>query len=140
MQPPLSNRNTCRIKQDITLSAQKNITDTHVITTSPWWKNNIATLQAMVGAKPTIPINKIHERPTFSTLWHIQHSIGDGIHKIGKIKFPLDGHAGYILLKEAFFLLLRKEWKDPENSASITRYLSPQLKKKNRKPKKEVEG
>ena len=77
-------------------------------------ENKIATLQAMVGAKPTIPINKIHERPTFSTLWHIQHSIGDGIHKIGKIKFPLDGHAGYILLKEAFFLLLRKGWKDPE--------------------------
>ena len=77
-------------------------------------KYTIATLQTMLGAKLTGPINKIHKRPTFSTLWNIQHHIIDGLRKIGNFKLPLDGHVGYILSKEAFSLLSSKEWRDPE--------------------------
>ena len=77
-------------------------------------KYTIATLQAMVGADPTGPIDKIHERPTFSTLWHLQCQIVDGLLKVGNVQFPLDGQSGYILSKETFDLFLRKEWRDPE--------------------------
>ena len=72
------------------------------------------TLLAMVGAKPTIPIDKIHWCSTFSTLWHLQRKIINEIRKLGNVKYPLDGHAGYILLKDAFTLFSSKEWKDPE--------------------------
>ena len=59
-------------------------------------KYTIATLQAMVGAKPTGLINKIHERPKFSNLWQLQHHLFSRIRKVGNIKFPLDGHSVYI--------------------------------------------
>ena len=62
----------------------------------------------MVGAKLTGPIDKIHERPTFSTLWQLQRQIINRISKLGNVKFTLDGHAGYILSKEAFALFLSK--------------------------------
>ena len=71
-------------------------------------KYTIATLQAMVGADPTGPIDKIHERPTFSSLWYLQRHIVYRIRKVGNIKLPLDGHAGYILSKEAFSLFSSK--------------------------------
>ena len=58
----------------------------------------------MVGAKLTAPMDKIHKRPAFSTLWHLQRQLFVRLRKIGNIKFPLDGHYGYILLKEAFTL------------------------------------
>ena len=74
----------------------------------------IATLQAMVGAKPTGPTDKIHERPTFSTVCHLQIQLVDGLRKLVNFKFPLDSHSGCILLKEAFSLFSSKEWKDPE--------------------------
>ena len=62
-------------------------------------KYAIATLQAMVGAKLTSPIDKIHEQPTFSTLWHLQLQLVDGLRKVGNGQFLIDGHAGYILSK-----------------------------------------
>ena len=71
-------------------------------------KYTIATLQAMVGAKPTGPIDKIHERPTYSTLCHLQNQLSSNLRKVGNIKYLLDGHAGYILLKEAFSLFYSK--------------------------------
>ena len=77
-------------------------------------KYTIAILQAMVGAKPNGTINKIHKNPTFSTLWHLQRQLVDRMHKVGNIKFPLDGHTDYILSKEPFALFLGKEWRDPE--------------------------
>ena len=61
----------------------------------------ISTLQAMVGANPTGPIDNIHERPTFSTLWHLQRQLVNGLRKVGKVNFPLDVHSGYILSKYA---------------------------------------
>ena len=47
----------------------------------------------MVGVKPTGPIDKIHERPTFSTLWHLQRQLVDRLRKVGNVKSPLEGHA-----------------------------------------------
>ena len=77
-------------------------------------KPTIAALQAMVGAKPTSPIDKIHECPTFITLCHLQRQLVERLRKVGNFKFSLDSHAGYIWLKEAFALFSIKEWKDPE--------------------------
>ena len=59
-------------------------------------KYAIATVHSMVGAKPTDPINKIHKCPIFSTLWHLQRQIIDGLFKVGNAKFSLDSHTGYI--------------------------------------------
>ena len=56
-------------------------------------------LQAMVGVKPTGPIDKIHERPTFRTLWHLQLQPVNGLRKVLNVKLPLEGHNGYILSK-----------------------------------------
>ena len=77
-------------------------------------KYTISALQAMVGAKPTVPIDKIHEQPTFSNLWHLQLQLVEGLQKLGNIQFLIDSHAGYILSTESFSLLSRKEWRDPE--------------------------
>ena len=77
-------------------------------------KYTIATLQAMVGAKTTGPIDKIHERPTFRTLWHLQHHLVSILRKVGNVKLPLDSHSGYILSKEASTLFSSKDWKDPK--------------------------
>ena len=74
----------------------------------------ISTLHAMVGAKPTGSIKNIHERPNFSTLFHLQRQIVDSLRKVGNVKFFLEIHTGYILSKEALPLLLSEEWRDPE--------------------------
>ena len=84
-------------------------------------KYTIAKLQAMVGAKPTVPVDKIHKRPTFSTLWHLQLQLFEGLRKVGNVKFPLGGHSGYILSKEAFDLFSGKEWRDPRRWGSTTK-------------------
>ena len=76
-------------------------------------KYTIATLQAMIGAKPTGPINNIHEHPSLSTIWNLQRQISNGLSKVVNVKSPLDGHTGYIWSKEVFALFLNKGWKDP---------------------------
>ena len=76
-------------------------------------KYTIAMLQAMVVAKPTGPIYKIHELPTFIILCNLQRQLVDGLCKVGNFKFLLDVHAGCILSKEAFVLFLIKECRDP---------------------------
>ena len=77
-------------------------------------KYTISTLQAMVGTKPTGPINNIRERPIFSTLWYLQRQIIDSLSKLGNAKLPLDGHVSYILSKDSFALFSSKQWRDPE--------------------------
>ena len=62
----------------------------------------------MVGAKLTAPMDKIHKRPAFSTLWHLQRQLADGLCKVGNGKLPLYVHAGYILSKDAFALFSSK--------------------------------
>ena len=57
-------------------------------------KYAIEKLQAMVGVKPTFPIDKIHDRPTFSTLWNIQCQLVGGLQKLVSVKYPLDVNAG----------------------------------------------
>ena len=39
----------------------------------------IEALQALVGAKPVGPIDPIHERPTFFSLWHLQQQLVEGL-------------------------------------------------------------
>ena len=57
-------------------------------------KYTIATLQAMVGAKPTGTIHKIHERLKFCTLWNLQGNIFYVLLKSVNIKFLIDVHSG----------------------------------------------
>ena len=70
-------------------------------------------LQALVGAKPVGPIDPIHERPTFSSLWHLQQQLVEGLRKVTNTAYPNDGHSGYILSKESFALYSTKEWMEP---------------------------
>ena len=90
------------------IGAERNFPPPHWINHSAIVNHTIATLQVMVGAKQTGPIDKIHKHPTFSTLWNIQHKIVNDIFKVGNIKFPLEGHVRYILSKEAFTLFFGK--------------------------------
>ena len=73
----------------------------------------IESLQALVGAKPVGPINPIHESPTFSSLWHLQQQLVEGLRKVTNMAYPNDGQWGYILSKEAFYLYSNKEWTEP---------------------------
>ena len=73
----------------------------------------IEALQALVGAKPVGPIDPIHERPTFSSLWHLQQQLVEGLRKVTNTAYQNDGHSGYILSKEAFALYSTKEWMEP---------------------------
>ena len=77
-------------------------------------KYTINMLQAMVGAKLTDPIEKIHKRPTFGTLWNLQRQLVDDLQKVAYIKYPFDSYSRYILLKETFGSFSNKEWTDPE--------------------------
>ena len=73
----------------------------------------IEALQALVGAKHVGPIDPIHERPTFSSLWHLQQQLVEGLLKVTNTAYPNDGHSGYILSRGAFALYLTKEWMEP---------------------------
>ena len=73
----------------------------------------IEALQALVGAKPVGPINPINERPTFSSLWHLQQQFVEGLRKVTNTAYPNNGRSGYILSREAFDLYLIKEWMEP---------------------------
>ena len=74
---------------------------------------NIKALKALVGSKPVGPIDGIHERPTFSSLWHLQKQLVEGLRKLTNTAYPNDGHLGYILSREAFALYSTKEWMEP---------------------------
>ena len=73
----------------------------------------IEALRALVGTKPVGPIDPIHERPTFSSLWHLQQHLVEGLRKVTNTAYTNDGHSGYILSREAFALYLTKEWQEP---------------------------
>ena len=73
----------------------------------------IEALQSLVGAKPVGPIDPIHERPTFSSLWHLHQQLVEGLRKVTNTAYPNDGHLRYILSKEAFALYSTKEWMEP---------------------------
>ena len=73
----------------------------------------IEELQALVGAKPVGPIDPIHEHPTFSSLWHPQQQLVNGLRKVTNTAYPNDGHSGYILSKEPFSIYSPKEWIEP---------------------------
>ena len=69
----------------------------------------IEALQALVGAKPVGPIDPIHKRPTFSSLWHLQQQLVEGLRKVTNTAYPNDGQSGYILSREVFALYSTKE-------------------------------
>ena len=73
----------------------------------------IEELQDLVSEKPVGPIDPIHERPTFSSLWHLQQQLVEGLWKVKNTDYPNGGHSGYILSKEAFALYSMKEWIEP---------------------------
>ena len=73
----------------------------------------IEALQALVGAKPVGPIDPIHERPTFSSLSHLQQQLVEVLRKVTNTAYPNYGHSGYILSKEVFALYSTKEWMEP---------------------------
>ena len=75
----------------------------------------IEALQAVVGAKPVGPIDPIHERPTFSSLWHLQQQLVEGLQKVINTAHPNDSHSEYILSREAFSLYSNKEWQEPSD-------------------------
>ena len=52
----------------------------------------IEALQDLVGATPMGPIGPIHERPTFSSLWHLQQQLVEVLRKVIKTAYPNDGH------------------------------------------------
>ena len=68
----------------------------------------IEALHALVGAKPVGPIDKIHERPTFSSLWDLQKQLVEGLRKVTNTAYPNDGPSVYILSIEAFSLYSTK--------------------------------
>ena len=76
-------------------------------------KYTIDALQAMVGTRPTDRIVKINKSPTFITLYNLQRQLVGGLQKVANAKYPLYGHAGYILLREVFSLFSNKKLTDP---------------------------
>ena len=54
----------------------------------------IEALQALVGAKLVGPIDPIHERPTFSSLWDLQQQLIEGLRKVTNTDYRNDGHSG----------------------------------------------
>ena len=73
MHPPPYDYDICLIDTvDSNIGSERTFPTTHCINHSTMVQYTIATLQARVGAKPTGPFNNIHERPTFSTLCHLQ--------------------------------------------------------------------
>ena len=73
----------------------------------------IEALQALVGAKSVGPIDPIHEHPNFSSLWHLQQQLVEGLQNVTNTAYPNDGHSGYILSREAFALYSTKELQKP---------------------------
>ena len=143
MHPPPPDRNIHWIDtSDSKIGAERMFLTQHCNNQAAMVKYTIAMLQAMVGAKPTNPIGNIHERPTLITLCHLQCQLINGLRKVGNIKFPLDGHIGYILSKQAFALFLSKEWGDPkevggyyETPVTTVTETEQQTKEKNGKSK-----
>ena len=73
----------------------------------------IEALQALVGAKPVGPINPINECPAFSSRWHLQKQLVEGLRKVTNTAYPNDAHSGYILSREEFAIYSTKEWMGP---------------------------
>ena len=73
----------------------------------------IEALQELVRAKPVGPIDTIHERPTFSSLWYLQQQLVESLCKVTNTAYPNDVHWWYILSREALALYSTKEWTEP---------------------------
>ena len=79
----------------------------------------IEALQALVGAKPVGPIDPIHDRPNFSSLWHLHQQLVEGLQKFTNTAYPNYGQSGYILSREAFALYSTKECQEPADVGGV---------------------
>ena len=81
VQQPPPYRDTCWIERQIPRLAPNGCSRHPRNQNAAMVKYNIATIEVMVGANPASPIDKIHNRKTFSTLWHLQHQLVNGLQK-----------------------------------------------------------
>ena len=61
------------------------------------------------------PIQKIHGRPTFGSLWHLAQQIYEALRKLDHKDHPTDGWSGYLMAPEEFAVPSATEWKTPED-------------------------
>ena len=61
------------------------------------------------------PIQKIHGRPTFGSLWHTAQQFYDALRKLDHADHPTDGWSGYLMTPEEFSLRSATTWTHPED-------------------------
>ena len=61
------------------------------------------------------PIQKIHGRPTFGSLWHPAQQLYDTLRKIDHADHPTDVWSGYLMTPEEFALRSATAWTHPED-------------------------
>ena len=54
----------------------------------------IEALHALVVANSVGPIDQIHKRITFSSLWHLRQQLVEGLRKVTNTVYPNDVHSG----------------------------------------------
>ena len=59
------------------------------------------------------PIQKIHGRPTFGSLWHLAQQFSDALRKLDHADHPTDGWSGYLMTPEEFALRSATAWTNP---------------------------
>ena len=61
------------------------------------------------------PIQKIHGRPTFGSLWHLAQQFYDALRKLNNADHPTDGWSGCLMTPEEFALRSATAWTHPED-------------------------
>ena len=61
------------------------------------------------------PIQKIHGRPTFGSLWHLAQQTYEALQKLDHEDHPTDGWSGYLMTPKEFALRSAAEWKTPDD-------------------------
>ena len=61
------------------------------------------------------PIQKIHGRPTFRSLWHLAQQFYDALRKLDHADHPSDGWSGYLMTPEEFALHSATTWTHTED-------------------------
>ena len=61
------------------------------------------------------PIQEIHDRPTFGSLWHLAQQFYDALRNLDHADHPMDGWSGYLMTPEEFALRSATAWTHPED-------------------------
>ena len=61
------------------------------------------------------PIQKIHGRPTFGSLWYLAQQFYDALRKLDHADHPTDGWSGYLMTPEEFALRSATALTHPED-------------------------